>query len=382
MKGYYLQNVLIVHNKYLNFGGEDSNFDVEVQNLKIKYNVFEYVVKNSNRLYLRDLLNIVFFKNLKVNKDIKKILVQQKIDTVYIHNTWYKINLGIFKILENYEIKVIQKLHNFRFDCIESNHFKNNSICHECSINKRLPGIRNKCYKSSYIKSILITRYSKKFFQILKNNNLKIFVFSKFHKDYLISTGIPEKKIHIQPNFVNLSFKKVSYKPNSDYATLISRLESGKGIFEILDDYLDSNFQAFDLFVIGDGALKNDLIKKYSDFENIKFLGLVEYQKVQIILSNAKFNLFGSKMYEGQPMALMEASAKSVPSIFPIIGGLEDYFPLNYRLKFVNSKNNLKHLLNQIDDDLLIESSNMLENFINKNYSQNNLLKKFSNNYE
>ena len=38
-------------------------------------------------------------------------------DIAYVHNTWYQINLGIFRLLKKKNITTIVKLHNFRFDC-------------------------------------------------------------------------------------------------------------------------------------------------------------------------------------------------------------------------------------------------------------------------
>ena len=45
-----MQNLLIIHNKYSNFGGEDSNYESEVENLSKNYNVYEYTKKNSNNI--------------------------------------------------------------------------------------------------------------------------------------------------------------------------------------------------------------------------------------------------------------------------------------------------------------------------------------------
>ena len=49
-------------------------------------------------------------------------------------------------------------------------------------------------------------------------------------------------------------------------------------------------------------------------------------------LKNAKFNLFGSRMYEGQPVVISESSTNNVPTILPKNGGLVEFFPENYNL--------------------------------------------------
>ena len=37
-----------------------------------------------------------------------------KPDYVYVHNTWFKASVGIFDILEKYQIPTLIKLHNFQ----------------------------------------------------------------------------------------------------------------------------------------------------------------------------------------------------------------------------------------------------------------------------
>ena len=41
-----------------------------------------------------------------------------------------------------------------------------------------------------------------------------------------------------------------------------------------------------------------------------------------------------TRLYEGQPTLLCEASSLGVPSIFPRSGGIEEFFPDNYSLSF------------------------------------------------
>ena len=69
-----MQNLLIIHNKYSNFGGEDSNYESEVENLSKNYNVYEYTKKNSNNINFGIVLNLIFLTNIKANRDIAKLI--------------------------------------------------------------------------------------------------------------------------------------------------------------------------------------------------------------------------------------------------------------------------------------------------------------------
>ena len=61
-------------------------------------------------------------------------------DLAYVHNTWFKASLGVFKILKSKNIKTIVKLHNFRYDCTKGYFIQCNKekgqICRKCGREK------------------------------------------------------------------------------------------------------------------------------------------------------------------------------------------------------------------------------------------------------
>lgn len=71
-------------------------------------------------------------------------------------------------------------------------------------------------------------------------------------------------------------------------------------------------------------------------------------------------------MYEGQPRLLSEASILGVPSIYPSFGGMDEYFPVKYDLKFTQyDYQDLLVKLNELHNkDLLVENSKKVK----KNY--------------
>ena len=52
------------------------------------------------------------------------------------------------------------------------------------------------------------------------------------------------------------------------------------------------------------------------------------------IIANAKGVVTATKLYEGQPTLLCEASFHEIPSVFPKSGGIEEFFPNEYPLSF------------------------------------------------
>jgi len=87
------------------------------------------------------------------------------------------------------------------------------------------------------------------------------------------------------------------------------------------------------LYILGDGPQLNDL-KNYYDLPEIYFLGSKNRVDTLKIIRNSKGVLTFTKMYEGQPTVLCEASMLSIPSVFPDAGSISSFFPPNYPYVF------------------------------------------------
>ena len=169
-----MKKILVINTKYREFGGEDSNIEEEVRFLSNFYNVQYLEYDNSEKINIYDFLSFFFQFNYKSNKILKKKLDSFSPDVVYIHNTWFKAGLGIFKTLKKKNLNVIVKVHNFRHECSSylsaKKHKQEQKFCFKCGFSGSLI---NKYYPDSYIKSFLLTLYSKKYLKILKSNDRK-----------------------------------------------------------------------------------------------------------------------------------------------------------------------------------------------------------------
>ena len=95
-----MKKLLIVHNFYKEFGGEDSNIYEEIEFFKKKYEVLFFYQENKKSIDIFDILSFLFRTNIITNKNFLETVEKFEPDVVYIHNTWFKVNLGIFKILK------------------------------------------------------------------------------------------------------------------------------------------------------------------------------------------------------------------------------------------------------------------------------------------
>ena len=95
-----MKKLLLVNTKYREYGGEDSNILEEKHFLSKYYDVKYLEYDNSSKIGLSDLKSFITNNNRKSNKALLKVFNSFKPDIVYIHNTWFKANLGLFKVLE------------------------------------------------------------------------------------------------------------------------------------------------------------------------------------------------------------------------------------------------------------------------------------------
>lgn len=369
--------ILIVHNKYSQIGGEDINIDREIKLLESEYVVESFIYKNLDQSLVSNIKSLAFNSNNSVNVAFLKKLKEFKPDIVYVHNTWFTINLGIFSILKKLNIDTVIKLHNFRFDCAEGNHLRNSKLCHDCD-GTRLNGIKNRCYQNSYVMSALATKYGLNYFNILKNSNFKILVLSEFHKEYLIQKGIDREKIFKYFNPLAILEPIEHSLVDKNQLIYAGRIDNSKGLDLMIDSFLKTEL-TYNLKLIGEGSMLQSLKEKYKNYSNIIFTGRMDNTETRKEISLSRASLFTSYMYEGQPVFLCESSELKVPSVFPDIGGIKEFFPKNYPLSYeYNSQSDLVKKLKLLSDDkLMAKCQNLVSEHILKLLNNETLLNNF-----
>ena len=377
-----MKKILVINTKYQITGGEDSNIVDEIKFLQ-KYYEVEYLEFNNSKIGIFELFSFFLTSNFKSNKDLKQRLSKFKPDLVYIHNTWFKANLGIFKVLKNQDIETVVKIHNFRYYCAKSylikNHIKEDRKCSACNLDRKSSKILNKYFTDSTWKSLILVRFTRKFITILKQQNLKILTITKFHKQFLLDLGIAERKISLYPNPIEIRDKNIKKKKaESDYVLYAGRLSKDKGLEELLKSWKKASIQNLNLKIIGVGPLENKLKNEYLD-SNILFLGYLDNDAVLKEIENARAVVTATKMYEGQPRLLCEASSLGTPAIYPSFGGMDEFFPNDYMFSFKQfDYEDLIQKLNGLNDKEMIEKeSSRVFTFISEKLKATKMINDF-----
>jgi glycosyltransferase involved in cell wall biosynthesis len=369
-----MKKILVVHNRYQLTGGEDIAVDNEIEFLKNHFQVKALFFDNKIVSRYKFLKLIFTLKNRDSITELENVYSEFKPDYVYIHNTWFNASLEVFKFLEKKQANVVLKLHNFRYDCTKyfksKNHLNNKKICPACGYGYKKFKYFNKYFKDSYAKSFFVLLYGRKYIKILLNSNFKIAVLTKFHSDHLINLGLDISRLEIVPNII---MNKPIVKTGKTDKSLVyaGRVSNEKGLSELIHAFNEVDAKEVKLKIVGDGPMLKQLIQKNKN-KNIKFLGQISNQEVKEIISKSTAVITATKLLEGQPTLLHEASLLKKPSIYPKTGGLSEFFPDDDPYSFEQFNydqlvEKLRLLLTDIDKGQQIGEQNY--NFIMKNLS-------------
>lgn len=379
-----MKKVLVVNTKYREYGGEDSNILDEIKILKKDY--FVHYLEFDNKYFrIIDIFSIIFGINPKSIKRLNLAIKDFQPDVIYVHNLWYKAGLGIINTVINTNIPIVHKIHNYRTTCsryfLARNHLKGYMFCYACNFRKKRFTFFNKYYENSYLKSFLLTIFSKQHYKLLKTNNLKVVVLSEFHKKYLEKQGLSGQNITILFNPISTTHNlKEVYNLKSNYIVYAGRLSEEKGVNELIQSWKDSSILGLKLKIAGFHNLSKQDLNNLKNY-NIEYLGQLPNDELQILIRSSRAVVTATKLFEGQPRLLFEALSNSIPAIFPNFGGMPEFFPTNYSFKFNQFDYlQLTNIINKLNDENLLEYEHeRFKDFFEDKFSENVYLSKFQN---
>ena len=324
--------ILLVHNFYKITGGEDTVFNNEKRMLeKHGHDVFTYTRDNheldSFNVFNKAMSLFEAVYSTRTYHDIIKLIKDNDIDLIHVHNTQMLISPSIFAAARDADIPVFQTVHNFRMMCLNAIFYRDGQICEDC-IEKGLKcGVAHKCYRGSGVQSRLAMRIqmAARTHGLYKHVNficLTDFNASKLQRLNKVGKRIVDpKRIFVKPNFIpeeetkKLGFETKSIKDGKNFI-YVGRLDKAKGIDTILKacKYLKDGVK---VRICGSGPDEEwcRTFAKEEKLENIEFLGNVEHSEVLKLLAESDASLFMSKWYEGFPMTIIESFSVGTPMI-------------------------------------------------------------------
>ena len=268
----------------------------------------------------------------------------EKIDILFISASGPLSILMLFKIRKKNKKAVI---------FIRQNTRKLISAKHNGNFLSRITSNMIETYLENYVKN-----YS----------NCTVFSFgSEIHKRYIklskSTFSIADSRIHEFDVLMESSLIKL------DYSTIkflyVGRLAPGKGLEFLITALSKIKYFKFTLTIIGDGAIKSDLIdlvQKYNLNEQVIFKGHIYFSK-KLLLEYSSHDVFVLPSFsEGFPQVIIEAMSRGILVVATKVGGIPDQIE-NNKNGFLFTPGNEKEFLKII-------------NQINKNKTESLFLRK------
>lgn len=317
-------SILLIHNRYLNKGGEDTVVAQELSYLQSAgYTVIPLYFENQSA-GLRSIFQYPFqlFFNLSAFYKVYKLVKKHRIDMVHVHNFYYRASPSVFWAAKAAGAHTLLTLHNYRLFCLNGFMYYNNQICTQCYDAKNFKaGVARKCFKDSGLFSlVLAASYGlHKKLQTFSTKIDRYIVINPLQEQFLLNSGIPKEKIFAKPNFL-LGFpdtEPISFERRADFYLYVGRLSEEKGIRDLVEAFIQNGKP---LKIVGDGPLadwikeriQGSVHEKSQDHtkSNIEYLAAVPRESLAQLYQSCAALILPSRWFEGQPMTVIEAQSK------------------------------------------------------------------------
>ncbi len=318
--------ILIVHNDYGKYSGEEAVVDRMIEDLSRQG--FEIKVLRRTSKDARDTLGGKihgFFSgiySISGRRMMRKALREFKPDVVNIHNLYPFISPAVLPICRRKGIPVVMTVHNYRLICPTGLFLREGKPCENCL--KKVDEwdcIRYNCEHSrlrslGYALRNMMARRTRAY-----KDNVDLFCcLTEFQKQKLIAAGFDKDKISVIPNCIEYVEPQETPLPNcdTDYVGYVGRLSEEKGydlLLEVARRHPEIDFRFA-------GTPRDD--KTIVVPSNVKLCGHLNSRQLARFYADARFIVVPSRCYEGFPVALLEAASHSRCCIAPSHGAFPD----------------------------------------------------------
>lgn len=316
-------NVLLVHNEYGKYSGEEAVVDKMAAMLSMQgYNVAQLRMSTADareniKGKIRGFISGIYCPS--GIRAMREAIQREKPDVVNVHNLYPFISPAALRECKKAGVPVVMTIHNFRLMCPTGLFMRDGKPCELCLEKGNECGCVKYNCENSFLKSIgyatrnAVARIRRHYLECVD-----VFAcITDFQRQKLIQAGFPAEKLRVIPNSVDV--KKVSDIPLGDYVGYCGRVSYEKG-GDLFVELARRNPQI--KFKIAGAVRDESLIGVVPD--NLEMLGYVSGSALADFYRNARFIVMPSRCYEGFPMAILEAANFRKPVIAPNHGGFTE----------------------------------------------------------
>jgi len=365
--------VLMLHNRYREFGGEDAVLDAESKMLQangveVQVVFFDNQVERGHEL----LGTLEMGRHSAWSKDsarrITQICRQFRPQVAHVHNFWMRMTAAAHEACQAEGVPTVQTLHNFRPLCLNAQFLRKGIICQDCLGKVPWRGVLRRCYRNSMVSSaavanmIMVNRRRRTWQELVD----AFLVMSEHTRSQFIAGGFPAERILVKTNFIEDPGMVTTLPSSSHTIAYVGRLSPEKGVHNLLAAWAKlAPAEPARLLIVGDGPARSDLQRQALQLgfpePDVVFAGWKSREEVKTLLSSVRAWVLPSLWFEGGgcPISLVEALAAGRPAIVSQLGGLSEVVE-HERNGLLCTPGDLSHLASAIarilSDDALADS--------------------------
>jgi glycosyltransferase involved in cell wall biosynthesis len=241
-------------------------------------------------------------------------------DVVHLHNTYHHLSPSILGPLARRCIPAVMTLHDYKLACPTYRFLDKGELCQACLGGHFSQAVRRRCKDGSLASSAAMAAELAIHTALRAYRHVQVFVCpSRFMAGRMAAAGVFPDRLRWVPHFVAPPAE--SSVEGTSTVVFAGRLSPEKGVDTLIDAV--GRVTGLRLDVAGDGPDRDRLERTAARTatDRVRFLGRVDADTVDALISEAVAVVLPSRWYENQPMIVLEAFARGVPVVATDLGG-------------------------------------------------------------
>jgi len=271
---------------------------------------------------LADIPNFLYARHAK--KQLRLLIERERPDVAHLHIYYGQITASILSVLKEYDIPVVQTLHEYKLLCPVSTMVREGALCEACANGGYWHAAWHRCNRGSLARSVVTAAESYVSAMLGARTAIDHFIaVSDFVRGKMIEHGVPQDKVTTVHNFV----RDEVFADNSNegrYFLYFGRIEKIKGLGSLIEAM--KALPDIDLYLVGSGDARQEFESHVTriGMANVHFLGFKSGQELRDLIAGSICVVNPSECFETFGLALVESFAQCRPVIASRMGGMTE----------------------------------------------------------
>jgi glycosyltransferase involved in cell wall biosynthesis len=314
--------VLMLHNRYLDAGGEDLATSADVALLREHGHQVTLLEQDNREIAslgrARTAMGTLW--SGRSFRRVEKELGSDSYDVLHVQNFFPLWSPAVYYAAAKCGVPAVQTLHNYRLMCVNAFLYRDHHVCEDC-LGKSLPwpGVVHACYRNSRAASAVVAGMTglHNLMGTWSRKVQKYIAVSEYARDKYIAAGWLAEKIAVRPNFLHPA--PAPGPGGGGYALYAGRLSPEKGIATMIEAWKSAD-KPLPLKIVGEGPLRELVRASCGGASLMEHLGYMPLPDLLNLMGQADILIFPSEWQETMGRTVMEAFAMGTPVLASALG--------------------------------------------------------------